>query len=137
MTASTPHPFRILLVEDNPINRKVITLMLARTPYHLETANDGEEAVRKVKSGPVDLVLMDIQLPRKNGYDAAREIRRLDPPRCHVPIIALSAGGAVDDEEELAHEAGMNAFLFKPVRADSLLRLLASWAERIRPAEAV
>ncbi|WJJ93826.1 PleD family two-component system response regulator [Neopusillimonas aromaticivorans] len=119
-----------MVVDDNPVNAEVAQAYLVRMGTSVITAENGEQAVALFKSQPVDLVLMDIQMPVMDGYEAARQIRALD---ANVPIIALTAAGLVEDRER-AMAAGMNAHLGKPFDAASLTRGLREWLEPDEPA---
>lgn len=121
---------RVMVVDDNPVNAEVAQAYLVRMGTSVITAENGEQAVALFKSQPVDLVLMDIQMPVMDGYEAARQIRALD---ANVPIIALTAAGLVEDRER-AMAAGMNAHLGKPFDAASLTRGLREWLEPDEPA---
>ncbi len=117
---------RILLVEDNEINREITEDFLNSMGFYVDTAVDGADALDKVKlSKPYDVVLMDIQMPVMNGYESARAIRQLeDPVLAGVPIIALSADAfAVSQEKSI--EAGMNAHCPKPINVESLCSMIS------------
>lgn len=121
---------KILLAEDNEINREIMTEIICSTQAEVETAADGAIAVRMFSDHPegyYDLILMDIQMPRMNGYEATRTIRRLSrEDSLTVPIIALTANTFEDDIRE-ARQAGMNAFLAKPVSLDQLDETMRKW----------
>lgn len=104
---------RVLLVDDNPMNLLVAKAHLTRMGHDVATAQDGLGAVELFQGGRFDAVLMDIQMPRMNGYDASRHIREVLGDR-DVPIIALSAGAA-GANRSAALESGMNEFVAKPV----------------------
>ena len=110
---------RILLVEDNEMNRDMLSRRLARRGYAVEMAVDGPEGVTKAVAGGYDLVLMDMSLPEIDGWEATRRIRAAEtaPP---VPIIALTAHAMAGDREK-ALEAGCNDYDTKPVDLDRLL----------------
>ena len=118
---------RILLVEDNELNREIAQELLQDCGYLVETAEDGETAIVKIsRSGRTyyDAVLMDIQMPGIDGYEASRSIRKLyDKEHAQIPIIAMTAN-AYDEDMEKARSAGMNAYLAKPVRPEDLERIL-------------
>ena len=116
---------RVLVVDDNPVNAEVAQAYLVRMGFSVVTAENGQQAVELFRIQPVDLVLMDIQMPVMDGYEAARQIRALD---ADVPIIALTAAGLVEDRER-AMAAGMNAHLGKPFDAASLTRSLLEWLD--------
>ncbi len=111
-------PRRILLVEDNEINREIATELLQELDFIIDWAPDGSVAVEKMKNakpGDYDVILMDIQMPVMNGWEATKAIRRLpDPALAQIPIIAISANVFESDMRKSA-ESGMNAHLAKPM----------------------
>ncbi|MDA8243753.1 MAG: PAS domain S-box protein [Elusimicrobia bacterium] len=119
--------FRILLAEDNPVNQKVAMRQLEKLGYEASLAANGLEAVAAVKDSSFDLVLMDCQMPEMDGFQATREIRRLqaDEQR-RMPIIAMTANALQGDKEKCL-EAGMDAYIPKPVRIEQLETLIARW----------
>lgn len=120
-------PRRILLVEDNKINREIATELLEEAGIEIDTAPDGSAAVEKVKGsspGDYDVILMDIQMPVMNGWEATRAIRSLpDPALARIPIIALSANVFESDMRKSA-ESGMNAHLAKPMNVEEVLKTI-------------
>ncbi len=118
----------ILLVEDNELNQEIAVAILSDHGFTVDTASDGTEAVQKVQDEPAgtyDLVLMDIQMPRMDGYEATRRIRALnDPARAAVPIVAMTAN-AFEEDRQAALAAGMNDHLAKPVEIDKLNQVLS------------
>lgn len=114
---------RILLVEDNEINREIAQELLMDEGYLVETANDGSIAVEIMKNAsPSDyaLILMDIQMPVMDGYTATREIRALEDEKlARIPIIALSANAFAEDYKH-SIEAGMDAHVPKPIQMEEL-----------------
>ena len=117
---------RALLVEDNPVNQKVAKVMLERLGFAVEIAADGDAAIAGIGStGPsVDLVLMDMHMPGTDGLTATREIRKRFPAR-ELDIIALTAS-AFESDRRACLEAGMNGFVSKPIRLESLAEAIAS-----------
>jgi CheY-like chemotaxis protein len=116
---------RILLAEDNAINREVALALLSGLDLTVDTAENGREAVAKVRANAYDLVLMDIQMPEMDGLDAARMIRTIDG-RADLPILAMT--GAVFEEDRMAClQAGMNDFITKPINMRILFATLAKW----------
>jgi two-component system, cell cycle response regulator DivK len=110
---------RILLVEDNEMNRDMLSRRLARRGYAVEMAVDGPEGVAKALAGSYDLILMDMSLPEIDGWEATRRIRAEAAGRT-VPIVALTAHAMAGDKEK-ALEAGCNDYDTKPVDLDRLL----------------
>jgi len=125
----------VLVVEDNEVNQLVAVGMLEVLGYTCEVAVDGAAAAARATGGRFDAVLMDLQMPRLDGYAATRLIRQAEPPGVHVPIIALTAS-ATAGEQERCMAAGMTGFLSKPVGVDALERVLAEQLGRPRPAPA-
>lgn len=116
---------QILLVEDNPTNQKVVQAMLHKCGIVVTVAHDGEEALRWIADQPFDLVLMDCKMPRMDGFEATRQIRRGNHQPA-IPVIALTANAMQSDMEECL-AAGMDDFLSKPVGHSQLLAKLAEW----------
>lgn len=115
---------KILLVEDNTLNQEIATYILKDAGFIIEVADDGDVAVERLEQaqpGEYDLVLMDIQMPRMDGYEATRRIRALNKEYCaNVPIIAMTANAFAEDKEK-AFEVGMNGYLSKPINVAELL----------------
>ncbi|HKB71355.1 MAG TPA: response regulator [Thermoanaerobaculia bacterium] len=122
---------RILLVEDNDMNRDMLTRRLARRGYQVEAAVDGGEAVSRAASAAPDLVLMDLNLPVLDGYEATRQIKAAPATRA-IPVIALSAHAMAEDRDR-ALAAGCDDFDTKPVDLERLLRKIEALLVR-RPA---
>jgi PAS domain S-box-containing protein len=123
---------RVLVVEDNPVNQLVACGILESLGYTVDTAEDGQEAVEMWRTGSYAAVLMDVQMPRLDGYGATRAIRSAEPAGQRVPVLAMTAA-AVEGEREKCLAAGMDDFLTKPVDPAALAGVLERWA---RPAEA-
>jgi two-component system, sensor histidine kinase and response regulator len=120
------HPdWRVLLVEDNEINREVAVELLGAVGLSVATAADGRDAVEKAGAGDFDLILMDIQMPVMDGLEATREIRKLAGWR-NRPIVALTAN-VFNDDRRACIEVGMNDFVTKPVDPERLYATLARW----------
>ena len=117
----------ILLVEDNELNSEIAVEILNEYGFLVDTAENGEEAVEKVKNskpGNYDLVLMDVQMPVMNGYEATKKIRALaDPALAGITILAMTAN-AFEEDRKKAQECGMDGFLSKPIIIDELIDTL-------------
>ena len=117
----------ILLVDDVEVNREIATLILEDMGFVVDTAVDGQSAFDKVKesqSGQYGAVLMDIQMPVMNGYEATKLIRSLDDPYLsNIPVIALTAN-AFEEDKHLAEEAGMNGHISKPINQNEMISTL-------------
>jgi CheY-like chemotaxis protein len=122
----TERRHRVLVVEDNPLNQMVATGLLGSLGYLTGTAEDGVEAVEAMARGGYDAVLMDVQMPRMDGYAATREIRAQEERGHRVPVIAMTAA-AVEGERERCLAAGMDDFLTKPVDPAALRSVLGRW----------
>lgn len=109
---------RILFAEDDPLNRLVFTAVLKHEPYEIIWAKNGEEAVKAWQAQSFDLVVLDIQMPLKNGFEVTSFIRK--QPGGNVPILALTADNSPSEKIKCL-EAGMNGCLSKPVSKEVLL----------------
>lgn len=124
---------RVLLVEDNALNREISREILSGAGFLVEEADDGDAAVEKVRRsapGHYDLILMDVQMPRMDGYEATRRIRALpDPQLSHIPILAVTANAFAEDRQA-ALEAGMDGHIAKPVSVQALELAIARLLSR-------
>jgi PAS domain S-box-containing protein len=118
---------KIFLVEDNELNQEIAVEILQEAGFVMDVADDGAAAVEKLKAaepGQYDVVLMDIQMPIMNGYEATKQIRALDSPwLADLPIIAMTAN-AFEEDKKAALDAGMNGHIAKPIDVPGLLALL-------------
>lgn len=121
---TTTTPLKALIVEDNPSNQLVIEELLSALGYTFSTASNGLEALEKLEKEPVDVCLMDIQMPVMDGIETTRRIRNSDHK--DLPIIALSAS-VFESQKAACFEAGIDDFLEKPVRIDRLRGILEKW----------
>ncbi len=123
------HTGRILLVEDNELNQEIATAILEESGFLVETAEDGQQAVDMVtqsQPGWYQLVLMDVQMPVMNGYEATRQIRQLEDPKlAGIPILAMTANAFEEDKQE-ALRSGMNGHISKPINISKLLETLTA-----------
>ncbi len=131
MSENKKHAVSILLVEDNPVNQKMTTLMLTKAGYCVDIASNGEEAVTAYTTAPdhYDLIFMDINMPVMDGFTATRKIRSfeadqgIDPP---IPVLALTAN-VLDNFKEECRKSGMNDFLTKPIKRDIVFEAILQW----------
>ncbi|MCM1027505.1 MAG: ATP-binding protein [Roseburia sp.] len=121
------HGKRLLLVEDNELNREIAEALLEEWGFQIETAEDGQEAVEAVRTsapGYFDAVLMDVQMPVMDGYEATRAIRALDNPGLSGILIIAMTANAFEEDKQAALDAGMNAHVGKPIDIPALSKTL-------------
>lgn len=117
---------RILIAEDNPVNRKVVGIMLSKVGHQITMACDGREAVDIFFGNPdaFDMIFMDVQMPEMDGLEATRTIRKKDETR--IPIVALTAHAMKGDREKCI-ESGMDDYMTKPIKKETLLKMVQKW----------
>ncbi|MDQ6727052.1 MAG: PAS domain S-box protein [Actinomycetota bacterium] len=118
-----PAGLRVLVAEDNPVNQRVASAMLARLGFGVDVVGGGAQAVEALRHGSYAAVLMDCQMPGMNGYESTAAIRREEGARHRTPIVAVTASAMKGDEERCL-AAGMDAYLPKPVRMEALAEVL-------------
>jgi CheY-like chemotaxis protein len=116
----------VLVVDDSDVNQLVAAGLLAHLGYTAEVAEDGREAVELFDRRAYDAILMDVQMPVMDGYDATREIRLLEKGLRRTPIIAMTAT-VTDGERERCLAAGMDDYLAKPIQKDVVSAMLERW----------
>jgi CheY-like chemotaxis protein len=114
---------KILLTEDKKINQLIVLGLLAESGFEIDIANNGEEAVNKCKKCNYSLILMDIEMPIMDGYDATRIIRKINK---EIPIIALTSNGTIEDINR-TKSVGMNEHLLKPIDLDLLYHTFSKY----------
>lgn len=119
---------RVLLAEDNPINQKLAVLLLQKAGYSVDVAENGKLALELVKKEQYCLVLMDVQMPEMDGYEATRVIREWEGDKHHIPIIAMTAS-AMKGDRELCLNAGMDDYVSKPLDQKLLFEAMKKWSE--------
>lgn len=120
---------RILLAEDNPLNAEITVTLLEESGLSVDHAEDGKmciEMLHQKEAGYYAAILMDIQMPQMDGYQAARAIRKADDAYASIPIIAMTAN-AFEEDRKLALESGMNDYIAKPIRMEIVLDVLKQW----------
>jgi signal transduction histidine kinase/DNA-binding response OmpR family regulator/HPt (histidine-containing phosphotransfer) domain-containing protein/streptogramin lyase len=130
----TPLAGRVLVVEDQPLNREVAIGILASLGLRVETANHGAQALEVLKTQHFDAILMDCEMPVMDGFSATAELRRREPEGTHIPIIALTADATAAGREACL-AAGMDDYLAKPFRREALHGTLARWLAQEPAAE--
>jgi len=126
--------FRVLVVDDNPVNQVVCTHLLRRFAAVVSSASNGVEALAALRRSDFDVVLMDCQMPEMDGYEATRQLRRFEPshPNRDIPVIAVTANALATDREK-CRAAGMNSYLSKPIDRGRLEQALTAVLAAARP----
>ncbi len=119
-------PTRVLIAEDNAVNRKVAVRLLEKLGCRVDVASDGKEAVSMVAQRPYDLVFMDCQMPEMDGYQATAEIRQRQRAERGIPIIAMTAH-AMQGDRDRCLAAGMDDYISKPLRTEELVAVIEQW----------
>ncbi len=117
------HPLQILVAEDNMVNQKVATRLLARMGYHADVASNGIEAIQALERQPYDVVFMDVQMPEMDGLEATRHIRSMLPQQLQPRITAMTAH-ALQQDRDMCLDAGMDDYISKPVQIGELIKAL-------------
>ncbi|MBD5779406.1 response regulator [Pelagicoccus sp. NFK12] len=120
---------RVLLVEDEPVNRELMDSLLSSLGHQVTVAKNGLEAVDAAKSQSFDFILLDISMPKMDGFAASRHIRKLGKDNARIPVVAMTAHVTPEDKER-CFESGMNDYLSKPVSFTQLKHTLAKWVSQ-------
>jgi CheY-like chemotaxis protein len=120
--ADTP-PRRVLLAEDDAVNREMTTQLLEKMGHEIRTVSTGAEALETAREEAYDVILMDVQMPEMDGLEATRRLRAEQPPDEQPYVVALTAS-VMEEDRRRCRQAGMDAFLSKPVQQDELARTL-------------
>lgn len=126
----------ILLAEDNPTNQKLAIRLLQKAGYPVDVASNGKEAIAAVQKKKYKLVLMDVQMPEMDGFEATRRIREISPEFANLPIVAMTAY-AMSGDRERCLEAGMNDYLSKPLNVGELFKIIEKYSDGDSPDAAV
>jgi PAS domain S-box-containing protein len=127
-SADAVTPARVLLVEDDPVNRTIASVLLQDLGHQVDLAEDGVQAVEMAQAGAYDLILMDMQMPRMDGLQATRLLRAM-PQHARTPIVAITAN-AFDQDRQACMDAGMDDFVTKPIEHERLREGLRHWLRR-------
>jgi two-component system CheB/CheR fusion protein len=127
VTPNAPQTTRILIVEDYPDNRDLVLFMLDALGYQADSVNDGQEAIEHLENTQYDLILMDCQMPRLDGYCTTELIRQREGNEQHTIIIGLTANAMRGDRQKCL-DAGMDDYLSKPIDLDELRNIIQRWA---------
>jgi CheY-like chemotaxis protein len=126
---------RVLLAEDTPANQKLVTYIVGKRGHTIEVVQNGQQALETVGQKDFDVVLMDVQMPVMDGFQATQAIRKLaDPKKAHLPIIAMTAHALKGDADRCL-DAGMDGYISKPVKGEELIGLMERLAHEKSPAE--
>ncbi|MFH0943969.1 MAG: response regulator [Planctomycetota bacterium] len=117
---------KVLLVEDNPVNRQVTLRALSELGYQVDVVVNGGESLRAAAATEYDAILMDCRMPEMDGFAATMKIRQQEGGLCHTPIIALTSHDSAEHRER-CFEAGMDDFLTRPIDLDRLRKTLEAW----------
>ena len=119
---------RILLVEDNPMNQKLAIALIKRAGYSVHPVENGIKAIETLKQSTYNLILMDVQMPEMNGFEATKAIRQMEGEKKHIPIVAMTAHAMKGDKERCL-KAGMDDYIAKPIEPQELFDTIEKWSK--------
>jgi len=123
---------KVLLAEDNPINQKVAKRMLEKMGYEIMVVDNGFDVLKALEKNKFDLILMDVQMPKMDGFVATKKIRELEKKtRKHIPVIALTAHAMKGDREKCI-KAGMDGYVSKPIKFNELLEQIETFYDALQ-----
>ncbi|MCG7495704.1 ATP-binding protein [Vibrio sp. Of7-15] len=124
-------PLRVLVVDDTPLNLKILNAMLSKMGHEVVLAENGQVAFELFTEQSFDLVFLDCLMPVLDGYETAKKIREWESSECFCPIVAVTAS-ALQETKDKCHDAGMNDFITKPLKVDEITRALEKWQGKAR-----
>lgn len=116
---------RILIAEDHPASLELLRYLLSANGYDILSAEDGEAALELARRDPPDLIICDLQMPKKNGYEVVGELKG-DPALAHIPVVAVTAFSMIGDREQVL-AAGFNGYLSKPIEPEEFVALIEQY----------
>jgi two-component system sensor histidine kinase/response regulator len=119
---------RILVAEDNPMNQKLVVILLKKAGYSVDAVENGRRAIQSLKLKAYDLILMDVQMPEMKGFEATQLIREMEGEAKHTPIIAMTAHAMKGDRERCL-QAGMDDYISKPIEPQELFHAIDKWTK--------
>ncbi|EKD27191.1 MAG: multi-sensor hybrid histidine kinase, partial [uncultured bacterium] len=124
----------VLLAEDNPINQKLVATLLKKSGYNVDTAENGIIALEMFGKKNYDIVLMDVQMPLKDGFETTKEIRKIEGKEKHTTIIAMTAH-ALKGYDKICLQGGMDDYISKPIDSKAMLKTIEKWIKIKEPSE--
>jgi CheY-like chemotaxis protein len=126
---SAKYPMRILVAEDNKINQQLALIILNKLGYQPDIAENGQEVLDKMHAVSYDTILMDVQMPEMDGLEASRIIRQKMGSQ---PVIIALTANAMQEDQDICMQSGMDDYLSKPIRVEQLMRMLEKWALKVK-----
>ncbi len=127
---------RILVAEDNPMNRKLAVTLVKKAGYQVDAVENGRKAIEALNRTSYDFILMDVQMPEMDGFEATKAIRQMEGDRKHTPIVAMTAHAMKGDRERCL-KAGMDDYVSKPIEPQELFDAIEKWSKSTEPQKAI